>query len=162
MHFWRVGKQQNSEIQPFCITSHLWISFLKYRDTKRFGLVSLFNSISTFVGYLMPKFILVEEQAWYNLTHSRGWVGKEVHTFSKSISHKVNVVVQLEFEPSYHDVTVHHITHHATGILPSPRYKKEKLFRIVVEIINVQNIEYNFWIQLWIVQSHKWIRSMKY
>ena len=27
-----------------------------------FGLVSLFNGISTFVGYLMPKAILVEEQ----------------------------------------------------------------------------------------------------
>ena len=33
-----------------------------------FGLVSLFNGISTFVGYLMPKPILLEEQMWYYLT----------------------------------------------------------------------------------------------
>ena len=29
---------------------------------KQFGLVSLFNGISTFVGYLMLKAILLEEQ----------------------------------------------------------------------------------------------------
>ena len=30
----------------------------------RFGLVSLFNGISTFMGYLISKAILVEEQQW--------------------------------------------------------------------------------------------------
>ena len=35
-----------------------------------FGLVSLFYGISSFVGYVNAKVILVEEQLWYNLTHS--------------------------------------------------------------------------------------------
>ena len=33
-----------------------------YKYIYRFGLISLFNGISTFVGYLMPKATLWEEQ----------------------------------------------------------------------------------------------------
>ena len=34
----------------------------KKKNSDWFGLVSMFNGISTFVGYLMPKAILLEEQ----------------------------------------------------------------------------------------------------
>ena len=44
-----------------------------------FGLVSLFNGISTFVRLFNAKAILLEEQSWYYLTHS--WKDKGVHTF---------------------------------------------------------------------------------
>ena len=46
------------------------------------GLVSLFNGISTFLGYLMPK-------PFSYLTHS--WEDKGVHTFPKGICPKVNI-----------------------------------------------------------------------
>ena len=43
------------------------------------------------------KAILVGEQQWYYLTHN--WGGdKGFHTFPKSISPKVNILVLLEFE----------------------------------------------------------------
>ena len=35
----------------------------------RFGLLSLFDGISTFVGYSMLKSSFLEEQYWYYLTH---------------------------------------------------------------------------------------------
>ena len=38
-----------------------------------------------------------------------------VHTFSKGISPKVNVIVQLEFKLTYDNVTVKHISHCAMG-----------------------------------------------
>ena len=38
----------------------------------KFGWVTLFNNISTFVGYLMPKPSFEKEQYWYYLTPS--WV----------------------------------------------------------------------------------------
>ena len=50
--------------------------------------------------------MLIERQEWYCLTLS--WSEKGVHTFPKSISPKVNVVVWMEFEL----VTVYY----ATGI----------------------------------------------
>ena len=61
--------------------------------------MSLFNGISTFVGYLMPK------QLWYYLTYR--WEDKGVHTFPKGISPKVNVIVRLEYELAYYDSAVH-------------------------------------------------------
>ena len=45
------------------------------------GLVSLFNGISTLFRLFNAKAILLEEQWWYNLTHS--WEDKGVHTFPK-------------------------------------------------------------------------------
>ena len=61
-----------------------------------FGLISLFNGISTFVGYLMPVTFLIEEESWYSVTHS--WVNKSVNIFPKSISLKVSIIARLEFE----------------------------------------------------------------
>ena len=47
-----------------------------------FSLISFFNDISPFVGYLMPVSFSLEEQ-WYNLFH--GWGDKWVHTFTNGI-----------------------------------------------------------------------------
>ena len=41
---------------------------------------------------------------------------KDVHTFPKGISPKVNVIARLEFELAYYDVTVHYVSHYDTGI----------------------------------------------
>ena len=42
---------------------------------------------------------------------------KGLFMFSKGISPKVNVIAQLEFEPSYFDVTVQHVNvyHHGNS-----------------------------------------------
>ena len=56
------------------------------------GLVSLFNSISTFVDYLLPKAEL-QEYFWYYFTNS--WDDKGVHTFPKGICPKVNSLTTI-------------------------------------------------------------------
>ena len=69
--------------------------------------VSLFNDRSTFYA----KVIFIEKQLRYNLTHGcRG--DKVVHIFLNSIDPKVNVIAQLEFELTYYDVPVQHVSHH--------------------------------------------------
>ena len=42
---------------------------------------------------------------------------KVVHTFFKSISPKVNITARLEFELTYYDVTIQHVSNYATGTL---------------------------------------------
>ena len=57
-----------------------------YKEFRHFYLFFfLFNGISTFVGYSMPK-------RFSYLTHS--WEGKGVHTFPMGIYPKVNVIAQ--------------------------------------------------------------------
>ena len=63
--------------------------------------VSLFNGISTFVGYSNAKSILLEEEKCCYLTHR--WQDKGVHTFPKGICPKVNAIVWLELELAYYD-----------------------------------------------------------
>ena len=67
------------------------------------GLVSLFNGISTFVGYLMP-----------NLFYENSWVDKGVHTFPKGICPKGNIIARLEYELAYYDSAVHRFNHYTT------------------------------------------------
>ena len=61
---------------------------------------------------------------------------KEVHTFPKSISSKVNVIASLEFEHAYYDVAVLHVSHDATGTPPknlvSTSSKNSELSGIIV------------------------------
>ena len=83
-------------------------------NCKLFGLVSLFNGISAFMGYVMPK--------PYFYKNSNGTIqpidcdgDKRVHTFPKNISPNVSVMVRLEFELAYNNVTVQHVSHYATG-----------------------------------------------
>ena len=65
-----------------------------------------------FCGLLNAKAILHEEQLWYNLTHS--WEDKGVHTFTKGICPKVNVIARLEYELAYNDSAVHRFNHYTT------------------------------------------------
>ena len=64
--------------------------------------VNFFNGMSTFVDYLMPNFIFVGKK-WYCLTYCEGY-DKEVHTLSKGIWLKVNLITTVEFELAYQDV----------------------------------------------------------
>ena len=81
----------------------------KEKQLQSYWLVSLFNGISTFVGYLMPK---IFSKKWYYLTHS--WEDKRVHTFPKGICPKVNIIAWLEYELAYYDSTVHRFNHYTT------------------------------------------------
>ena len=62
-----------------------------------FPLVSLFNDISTFVGYLIPKLSLEKNRSWtIKLIY---WEGdKRFHTFPKGISLKGIIIELQEFE----------------------------------------------------------------
>ena len=64
------------------------------------------------------KFILLEEQLWYYLTHS--WKDKGVHTFPKGTCPKVNVIARLEYELAYYDSAVHRFNHYSTRTPPPP------------------------------------------
>ena len=68
---------------------------------------SIYNT--TFVGYLMQK------PLWYYLTHN--W---------KDISSKVDVIEQLEFELTYNNITVQHISHNTMGTIPRRKWKGRK------------------------------------
>ena len=81
-----------------------------------FGLVSLFNGISTFFSLFNAKTIPIEGQSWYYLTHS--WENKGVHTFPKGICPKVNVIAWLEFKLAYYDSAVHRFNHYTTRTPP--------------------------------------------
>ena len=102
------------------------------RLSARLGLVwfGLFNGISTFVGYLNAKAILIEEQQWYYLTHS--WEDKGIHTFPKVICPKVNIIGWPEFELTYYDSAVQHVNHYTTKTLPQPALVKMMMMMIVV------------------------------
>ena len=66
------------------------------------------------MGYSKPNSSFIEEQQWYYLTGN--WRDKGVHAFPKSINPKVNIIVWLEFELSYFEVTVQHINPHTMGL----------------------------------------------
>ena len=50
----------------------------------------------------------------YYLSRSSG--DKGVHTFSKDIRAKVNVMVRQGFELAYYDVTVQHVNHYVISM----------------------------------------------
>ena len=77
--------------------------YLYYPYKLRFGLVSLFNGISTPFRLFNAKAILLE-QYWYYLTYS--WEDKGVHTFPKGICSEVNVIARQEYELTYYDSAV--------------------------------------------------------
>ena len=76
-------------MSPFNI-DHLFADSEIVTSIVRFGLVSLFNGISSLFRLFNAKAILLEEQSWYYLTHS--WEDKGVHSFPKGICPKVNVI----------------------------------------------------------------------
>ena len=62
------------------------------------------------------KAIILKEQLWYYLIYS--WEDKRVHTFSKGICPKVNLIAWLEFELTYYNHTVHHFNHYTMRTHP--------------------------------------------
>ena len=78
-----------------------------------FCLVSLFNSISTFLGYLMTN-NTGRKIADTLLNPKLG--NKVIHTYhSKNISLKMTL---LEFEIAYNNMAVKHANHYDIGISP--------------------------------------------
>ena len=57
----------------------------------------MFNDKSTFVGYSMPKPSSKKNNDTIKPIVG-GWGDNEVHTFSKGICLKMNVIMRLEFE----------------------------------------------------------------
>ena len=71
------------------------------------GVVSLFNGISTFAGYLISKTSFIN--------HSKG---DNIFCASlKAINQKVSFINVLEFKLAYDDAAVHYVSHYATGTL---------------------------------------------
>ena len=62
----------------------------------------------------MVKAIHVKDRYIYYLTDC--WVNKEVYTFQKDISLKVNVIAWLEFEPVYFEPVVQEFSHYVPEI----------------------------------------------
>ena len=76
------------------------------------SLVSLFNRISTFIGYLMPKPFF-----WKNRSGTIWSIDRRIrgaHTFPKDICPKVNIITWLDFELAYYDSAIQHFNHYTT------------------------------------------------
>ena len=71
---------------------------------QKFSFVVFVKWRTKFGVLFKAKFILLEGQKWYYLTHS--WRGKEVHAFPKSDSPKVNVMKWMKFEFAYDDAAI--------------------------------------------------------
>ena len=90
---------------------------LKRNKSQVIGLVSLFNGISTFVGYLMPMSSLKKDRkSWSYLFHI--WGDKGVRFFLKSESER-NCAngIQLEIEHADYDITVQQVSHYAIDLM---------------------------------------------
>ena len=75
-------------------------------------LVSPFNGMSTFMGYLILKPSLSKN----SISIIQLIVGdKSVLTFLKNICPKVQIIARLLIELAYRDVAVKHVSHHTTG-----------------------------------------------
>ena len=68
--------------------------------------VSLFG-ISLFMGYLMSKPTVSKNSGSTIYSIAEG--NQRVHTLPKGMRSKVNVIVRLEFELAYYDVSVQHV-----------------------------------------------------
>ena len=98
--------------QMFLALLYYWYQHQSDVSSVGFGLVSLFNGISSFVGYLMTKPTTVV--VLFNQQVIRG--NKGFYTIPKGISLKVNIIVQLEFKLTNYIITVQHISHYTTEI----------------------------------------------
>ena len=77
-----------------------------------FGLVSLFNGISIFVGYSMSNLSLKKNSN--TIQPNVREEDKGFHAFRKGIGPKVCMIAQLGFELTYNVVTVQHVNNFAT------------------------------------------------
>ena len=78
------------------------------------GVVYLFQRLINLLRLFNAKTILIEEQQWYYLTDC--WRDKRFHTFTKIISLKMNIIMQLEFELAYYNLEILHISHYTPEI----------------------------------------------
>ena len=83
-------------------------------------MVSLFNGILTFVGYLMPKPPLNKDSSG-----TISWEDKGVHTFPKGICPKVKVIAQLEFELANYDSAGQRFNYYTTRTPPRAVVREE-------------------------------------
>ena len=77
-------------------------------------MVSFFNGISTFVGYLMPKPSFEKNRSGTIqpiAERIRGLI-----LFPRAFARKMNVIARLEFELGYYDSAVHCFDHYTTSI----------------------------------------------
>ena len=94
---------------------------LQYNTTQRsgferrewFGIVSLFNEISSFVDYSIPSHPCSSTILPLALGIRR------VHTFIKYFSPKVTVIARLESELAHYNLTVHYVAYFTTGTTPN-------------------------------------------
>ena len=106
-----------SILLAFCLEPHeLLVTTVIVHTFVCCLLIVVFNRISTFLGYLMPKPVILEGQQWYYLTHS--WENKGFHTFPDGICPKVNVIVRLKFELAYYNSAVQRFNQYTSGIPP--------------------------------------------
>ena len=68
----------------------------------------MFNVISTFVVYSMPKTCLLKSSSC--TIQSIVWSDKVLHIFLEGICLKVNVIARLDLEITYYNVTVKHVS----------------------------------------------------
>ena len=80
-------------------------------------MVSLFDGISNFLGYLMQIYIIEKELQWFYLIPSYG--DKGFHIPPKGITPKVKIIARLEFEIAYFKVAVHHFNRYVTWTSPT-------------------------------------------
>ena len=67
---------------------------------------------------IQPKKAILREHVWYHLIQS--WENKGVCTFLKDyIRLKLNVIAELEFDFSSHDIIVQHFCHYPTRTPPN-------------------------------------------
>ena len=90
-----------------------WIWWPKF---KSWMMVSLFNGISTFLGYLMSN-----PSSYKKCCGTIYPIAGKIRGFipSKDICPKVNIIVQLEFELTYYNSAVYRFNHY-TMRTPSP------------------------------------------
>ena len=106
------NKVRYSLNSPFFIMRHLESA----TNTFWFGLISLFNGISTFVGYLMPK--PFSEKNRSGTTYPIAGRIRVFISFPKGICPKVNVIAWLEYELAYYDSVSQRVNHYAMRTHP--------------------------------------------
>ena len=87
-----------------------------HQQNNWFGLFSLFNGISTFVGDLMPKPSWAKNSS--DTIYPIADEDKEVHTFPHGICPKVNVIARLGFELTDFAVRVHQFSYFTSVTTP--------------------------------------------
>ena len=101
-----LGEKEAFRLPSTTVGQIIYIKYIYFLIINKcnYCTVSLFNGISTFLGYSMPKPSFEKNRR----------KDKGLHTFPKSICRKVNVVKWLEFELAYYDSTGRRFNHYTT------------------------------------------------